>query len=116
MTIEILASTIELTPAIRSYVEDKIGSLGKFVERFEEQGPLRISIEVARTTKHHRHGDVFYAEATLGISGKIIRAECTDADLYAAIDGMRDVLKQEISKFKGRADASKSARTSFKKI
>lgn len=104
MTIEILATQLELTPAIRDYVEQKIGSLGKFVEHFEEGGPLKVFVEVARTSKRHRHGEVYYAEATIPVAGKTLRAECSDTDLYAAIDGLKDLLKLEVTKAKGRQE------------
>jgi len=104
MTIEILATQIELTPAIRDYVEQKIGSLEKFMEHFEQDHPVKVFVEVARTSKRHRHGEVYYAEATIPITGKTLRAECSDADLYAAIDGLKDLLKLEVTKVKGRQE------------
>lgn len=115
MTIEILASKMELSPAIKSYIEAKVGSLGKFTSRFERGNEARVSVEVARTTKRHRHGEVFYAEATMSLLGVSLRAECTDADLYAAIDGMKDVLKRDIEKFRDHEGVARPSRSTIKK-
>ncbi|MGC9611107.1 MAG: ribosome-associated translation inhibitor RaiA [Minisyncoccia bacterium] len=100
MKIKIESTGFELTPAIRELVEKKVGSLEKLIGRFEEKSEAIASVEVSRTTKHHRHGDVFYAEINLSISGKIIRAVNSNIKLQAALDIAKDKLKQEILRFK----------------
>ncbi len=105
MTIKILATGIELTPAIKTYVEEKIMLLERFVKKYEGTGEVEIAVEVGHTTKHHRHGEIFYAEATLSLSGDTIRVECSDLDLYAAIDRMKDILKQDIIKHKEKTES-----------
>jgi ribosomal subunit interface protein len=55
---------------------------------------------LARTTQHHRHGDVFGAEVNLAMGGEVIRATREGEDMYATIDEVKDVLKAEIQKFK----------------
>lgn len=102
MRIKIESTGFELTPAIRELVEKKVGSLEKLLKRFEEKSEAIASVEVSRTTKHHRHGDVFYAEINLNVSGKVIRAEDHNIKLQAAIDIAKDKLKQEILRFKER--------------
>ena len=100
MKIDITATKFELTPALKANIEAKVGPLAKLISRLEKDGELTVFIEVARTTKHHRHGDVFYAEATLGLPGQTLRIEEFDADMHAAIDKMKDRLKVDVKKYK----------------
>lgn len=100
MNIDIKATGIELTPAIREYAEEKIGSLQKFLKRWELEGEVKTWVELDRTTHHHHKGMVFRAVADLRLPGKILRAEEYNADLRAAIDRVKDTLKREIAKYK----------------
>ena len=78
----------------------KIGSLDHFLTRFENQGKIKIEVEIARTTNHHRHGEIFYAEANLHMPKKILRTEHSDIDIHTSIDKVKDKLHQEIIKYK----------------
>lgn len=91
---------IEATPALKSYIEEKLGPIGKFVKKFEKQSEAEIFLEISRTTKHHHKGLVFRAEANLKIAGTTLRAEANAEDARAAIDKVKDELKSEISRFK----------------
>lgn len=96
---------MELTPAIKSYVEEKVGSLKKFLHEVSED-LIQVRVEVGRPSKHHKTGPVFYAEANLKVGGKLIRANKEDFDLYAAINKVRDELEIQVKKFKEkRADS-----------
>lgn len=106
MKINILATKIGLTPSIKKYIELKIGSLQKFMDRYEKQGEVAVFVEVARITKHHKRGNVFYAEATLRLPQKTLRAEHENSDIRVAVDLVRDALKRELKKYK-EIDAKK---------
>lgn len=98
MRIEITTKNLDLTPALREFTEKKIGSLQKFVKRFEENSEVKCFIELAKTTEHHNHGEIFYAEANVEIEGEngLLRIEENSNDMHAAIDGLKDRLKQEL--------------------
>lgn len=100
MKINIKATNLDLTPAIREYIETKIGSIERVLKSFESKTEEEIFIEIARTTKHHKSGNVFYAEATMALGKKVLRAEREDGDIRAAIDKIKDKLKQEIGRYK----------------
>lgn len=104
MKINIKSTNLELTPALREYLEEKIGMLKKFLKRWEAEGVTEIWVEVGRTTRHHQKGEVFRAEADLRVPGKVLRAEEESFDVRAAIDKMRDTLKREIIKYKDLRD------------
>ena len=100
MNINIKATNLELTPAIRQYVEVKFGGLSRFLQKLEKEGEVNIFIEIARSTHHHHKGDVFYAEANLKLPGRNLRAEHQDWNIRVAIDKVRDKLQQKIKKYK----------------
>ena len=90
---EIKATNMDLTEAIRQYVEKRLMSLEKMCERYS---PCDVAVEVGKTTQHHQKGDVFFAEFNLTIPGEVVRATTTKDDLYAAIDETRDQLKRQL--------------------
>jgi putative sigma-54 modulation protein len=94
MNLNIKTTNISLTPAIRDYFEKKIMSLDKLVD-FDRDNVL-IQVELGKTTQHHHKGDFFRAEVNLRVSGNNYRAVVEKEDLYAAIDGVKDVLTQEV--------------------
>lgn len=100
MQIIIKTTQIELTEPLTQYVEERIGGLEKYIGRFEEEGEAVARVELARTTQHHRHGDVFNAEVNLHMGGEVIRAARDGEEMYATIDEVKDILKTEIQKFK----------------
>lgn len=103
MQISIQGTGLELTPALTAYIEEKLGGLSKLLGRFEAKGELTLFFEIARTTKHHQHGEVFYAEATLKLpSIPTLRIEEYDADVLAAVDRVKDRLKLDITRHKER--------------
>ncbi len=101
MQIKIKVTNIELTNAIRAYVEEKIQSVEKFIIAHEKE-EVFTEVEIGKTTKHHNSGEVFRAEVMIRVRGKQFRAVSQKDDLYAAIDNVRDELVHEINSNKGR--------------
>ncbi len=96
----ITASNIEITPAISDYVEKKFSAFDRFAQ---DPNSALCNVEVGKTTKHHKHGDVFRAEVNLRISGKNFYAVSEKDDLYAAIDQVKDEILREITSEKDRS-------------
>ena len=109
MKITIKSEKLELTPSITQYINEKIGSLDKFVARFEHQNQAEVSVEISRATNHHHKGEVFYAQANLSVDGTLIRAERSEEDIRAAIDKVKDILKIEIQKYKEKNEVNPDA-------
>lgn len=99
MQIDIEATNLELTPILREYIEEKIGRLSKFLTRFEKDS-VHVRVEVARLTRHHRHGNVYHAEANLHFPGGMFRAEHQAESIRIAIDKVKGLLQREIIKHK----------------
>ncbi len=101
MNISIKSTNIELTPAIKDYTEKRISGVTKFTG--EEASAV---IEIGKTTAHHKHGDVFKAEINVTTTlGKQFRAVSEKADLYEAIDDVRNEIVRELSSAKGKKEA-----------
>ncbi len=101
MTINIKATNTELTPAISTYVEEKVLGLDKFIVADDPESVL-ANVEIGLSTKHHQSGKIYRAEINLHIGGEYIRAVSEQEDLYVAIDDMRDQVLREITSFKNK--------------
>lgn len=99
MRLEIQTTDLDLTPSLRTYIEKKIGGLSRFIKNLPQDSIL-AEVEVGRSTRHHRHGQVYHAEVNLKLPGKLIRAAYDDEDLHQAIDKVKEKLKREIEKYK----------------
>lgn len=97
-----ITSTADLTSTLEAYIEQKLAPLAKFLKRFEEAGEVELRLEIGRTTRHHRKGDVFKAIADLRLPHQVLRAEEYAEDVRKAIDQARDTLRLEIDKYKTR--------------
>ncbi len=92
-----------LTPAINEYIEKRIAT----IERFLSDDPTAIvHVELAKTTEHHKHGDIFRAEIRITGKGRDIYISSEKADLYAAIDVAREEAHRKLA-------ATKEKRISF---
>lgn len=99
MKILIQATDLELTEPLKFYIEEKIGGLDKFLSGFDSE-TIQAEVEVARLTRHHRHGNVYHVDVNLSFQGVLIRAEEDNEDARAAIDAVKDKLQREIRKHK----------------
>jgi putative sigma-54 modulation protein len=95
MNLTISGHHLELTPAIREYVQSKL-------ERIERHFDHVIDIAVILTVdnllpdKEKRQK----AEMNLRLPGKDVHAESIAEDLYAAIDTLIDKLDRQVIKYK----------------
>ncbi len=98
MTITIQGTGIDLTEALKQYATDKIESLSKFHDHI-----VKVEIDIGMRTHHHNKGKIFYAEVNLHVPKlHTIRVTKDAEDLYKAIDKVKDHLKIELEKLKGK--------------
>ena len=101
MRAQIKATEMALTPAIKDYAEKKVLSLEKF---FKGSGEVLAQIEVGKTTRHHKSGNVFRAEISIRADGQNYYAVSEKDDLYAAIDEVKDEMAHEIVSSKSKKE------------
>jgi len=89
MRLNVTGHHVEVTPALRGYVEKK---LERIVRHFDQLIDVHcvLTVEKLRQT----------AEATLHASGCDIHADATEPDMYAAIDALTDKLDRCVRKHK----------------
>lgn len=85
---------IELTEAIKNYAQEKVAKIKKYDENINE---VHIQIEVINTKSE---GELQKVTSTVFLTGKTIRIEEENKDLYTAIDLMVDKLVRQIRKYK----------------
>ena len=84
---------VEVTDAIRSYIEAKIGRLDKYLESPDD---------VTATVVAKVRGKEQIIEVTIPLKSVLLRSEESHDDLYAAIDIASDKLERQIRKNKTR--------------
>lgn len=98
MKITIKATNLDLIPEIKKAIEEKIGTLDKFLPGVKT--PLEAFMEVALETRHHKHGKVYYAEATVKALGEVFRSEAREENIYKAINVVKNNLQELLKKRK----------------
>ena len=98
MNIIIKGTNLELHNDLKEYVHEKIGGLKKFIENEDmDSNSIKARVELARTTKHHQHGEVYRAEVNLQFPGKMLRNVVESEDIYKSIDDVKDELREMIT-------------------
>ena len=118
IVVKIKATNIEQTPALEEYARKRLSQLEKFLKHYSrESGELVFEIEIGKTTKHHKHGDVFRAEINFTAGGNNFYTESTQENLYAAIDKAKDELARELRRHKNKHHSLvKRGGAQFKKL
>ena len=96
MNFNIRGENIEVTPAIREYVEKKITKL----ERYFTESP-NATVHVNLKTYQGKSSKV---EVTIPMQNLVLRAEEVHDDMYAAIDLISDKLERQIRKHKTKVN------------
>jgi ribosomal subunit interface protein len=113
MSTNIKSTNMELTDAIRDYVDKRLSAILKFAK----DGNINVNIEVGKTTNHHKQGDIFRAEFNIDIAGTKFYTYSEKEDLYKAIDDVKEEIVRQITSSKDRKQTLfKRGATSVKKM
>ncbi len=91
MQVAVRGKNIEITTAIRDYVEKKLGKIEKFADQ-------EVNAQVNLYVERGRH----IVEVTAGLNGMLLRGEESTADMYASIDLVADKLEKQVQKYRAR--------------
>jgi putative sigma-54 modulation protein len=92
MQINISGHHVDLTDALRDYVQAKIDRLQRHYSQIT-QADVTLNVEKL----------IHKAEATVHIAGKDIFAAAESEDMYAAIDALSDKLDRQLIKHKEKS-------------
>lgn len=95
MKYNVRGENIEVTPAIREYVENKIGKIERYFDSTEDV-ESKVNVKVINNEQK--------IEVTIPMTGLVLRAEESHSDLYAAIDLVVDKLERQIRKHKTKVN------------
>lgn len=91
MQIDITGHHVDVTPALRAYVTEK---LQKLVRHFDQVNSVHVILNVEKLQQQ--------AEATVNAGGKTLFATDSAPDMYASIDGMVAKLDRQVRRYKER--------------
>lgn len=100
MKINIKTTSVELSPAIHSYLNKKVVAFEKLINKNDESAALNAIL--AKVSRHHQKGDIFKVEMNLHISGKVFQASYESEDLYSAMDTVKDEIVKELKTYKDK--------------
>lgn len=91
MQVAVRGKNIEITAALREYVEKKLGKIEKFSDH-------PVTAQVNLYVERGRH----IIEVTAGLNGLLLRGEEATTDMYASIDLVSDKLEKQVQKYRAR--------------
>lgn len=91
MKFVIVGRNIEVTPGLRSAVEDKLGKLDKY---FKPDTEVHVTLSVEKERQK--------IEVTIAVKGSIIRSEQVSNDMYVSIDLVEEVIERQLKRYKSK--------------
>jgi putative sigma-54 modulation protein len=89
VAVTVRGKNIDITPALKDYVEKRVGKITKY---FETLGEISVILTVAKG----RH----IVEVTVPVNGMLLRGEEATTDMYTSIDLVIEKLEKQIEKYK----------------
>jgi putative sigma-54 modulation protein len=96
MNLTISGHHLEVTPALRDYVVNK---LDRVTRHFDQVVDINVLLSVEKLKEKERRQK---AEVTLHVKGRDIFVEHCCEDLYAAVDQLMDKLDRQVCRHKDR--------------
>lgn len=103
MKFVIVGKNIEVTPGLRSAIEEKIGKLERYFNP-ETEAHVTLSVEKERQK----------IEVTIPVKGSIIRSEQVSNDMYVSIDLVEEIIERQLKKYKNKLVDQKQSAGFFK--
>ena len=104
MNFVIVGKNIEVTPGLKSAVEDKIGKLERY---FTPETEIHVTLSVEKERQK--------IEVTIPVKGSIIRSEQVSNDMYVSIDLVEEIIERQLKKYKHKLMDHKQSESYFKK-
>lgn len=102
MNIIVLGKNIDVTPGLRTAVEEKIGKLEKY---FTPDTEVHVTLSVERDNQK--------IEVTIPVKGSVIRSEQVSSDMYVSIDLVEEIIERQLKKYKSKLVDKKERAAAF---
>ncbi|MEY4283379.1 MAG: ribosome-associated translation inhibitor RaiA [Betaproteobacteria bacterium] len=96
MNLTISGHHLEVTPALRTYVTQKLDRISR---HFDQVVDIKVLLTVEKQKEKEKRQR---AECNIHVKGNDLFAESAHEDLYAAVDELVDKLDRQVSKHKTR--------------
>jgi len=96
MEIAIRGKNIDLTTALKDYIDDKVGRLDRY---FDSINAVDVTLTVEKNRSIER---TQRAEVTVHVNGTVIRAEEASVSMYSSVDIVVDKLERQLKKYKSK--------------
>ena len=93
MAITVRGKNLDITPALKDYVEKRVKKITKY---FDKTGEISVILKVEKG----RH----QVEVTVPVDGILLRGEESTPDMYASIDQVMDKIEKQIEKHKTKLE------------
>ena len=94
MRLQVKGKNVEVSEAIRTYAEEKLGRLDR-----QLPDPTRVELELA-VEKNPSISANHVAEATVWTKGPVLRAKEASSDMHASIDLLVDKLERQVARYR----------------
>lgn len=98
MTLSITSKQMDITPAIRSYIEEKFAKLDKW--RAQLINPHFILL---------KEPDGFIIDATIATKGTPLVASAKHSDMYTAVNDLISKLEKQLNKLQHKGEARRAS-------
>ncbi len=102
MRYTITGRNVDVTPGLRSAIEEKIGKLDHY---FNPDTEVIVTLSVQKGRQK--------IEVTIPVKGNIIRAEESSSDMYVSIDLVEEIIERQLKKYKRKLIDKKQSAESF---
>ena len=99
----ISGKNIDITPGLRTAVEDKLSKLEKY---FTSETEVHVTLSVEKERQK--------IEVTIPVKGNIIRSEQVSNDMYVSIDLVEEIIERQLKKYKNKIIDKKQSVPHFK--
>ena len=99
MKIRLKGTKIELTDAIKTYFQERMDSLEKYLVGVQV---LNCDCEIEKVGGEQKSGKIYRAEVNLEVPGTLLRVEKEGTDVYKAIEKVKDHLVLVIKKYRDK--------------
>ena len=96
MQFQVKGRNLEISDALRSYAEEKLGKLER------QLTDPRVELELA-VEKNPSIAENHVAEATIWTNGPVLRAREASSDMRASIDQLVEKLERQVNRYRTRA-------------